>query len=242
MKKFWYTLALLLLVGCEADNLYQELQVMGGAGSGLYPVGTVVTIRAATPPTPELSFFRWRGDTSFLQAVRAPVTTCIIPLRTITLEAEYRALPTFSLLVSGGSGSGRYPAGTAVAIQAEPPVEGLGFTRWTGDTLYLQAPQAASTTLIMASQDLRLEAVFLPSRAVSFSQRILPLVQKNCAFSTCHLDGQVRPTLTNYTQISQNAPAIRRTVLNGSMPFDRKLARYEVELIVRWIDEGAKNN
>lgn len=235
-------LLFILVWSCDSDNLFHTLTVVDGAGSGNYLLGEEVTIQANAAPKAGEAFFKWTGDTAFLQSIRSPKTTCKIPFRDVRVEATYRALPTFSLTVENGIGSGSYIAGTKVQITATPPANDAQFVNWTGDTAFLTQTDTFTTFSIIPARNIRVAAVFRASREISFSRSVLPLFQQNCSTGNCHVRGKVEPVLTTYSEISRQSSNIRRVVLNGSMPFDRRMSGYEVDLIVRWIDAGAKNN
>ncbi len=58
----------------------------------------------------------------------------------------------YRLEVTNGTGSGNYPAGTVVNIQAVAPFLNLTFTNWTGATF--ANPTSATTTVTMGTNDL----------------------------------------------------------------------------------------
>lgn len=235
-------LLVLLLFSCDFENLHHSLTVINGTGSGDYQLSEEVSITAAAPPRAGEAFFQWIGDTTFLQSTRSPTTTCVMPFQDIQIEAVYKQLPTYKLEVVNGSGSGNYIAGTKIQITAATQDEDEQFLRWTGDTLYVAITDTFATFVIMPEANIRVVADFEEIRDISFNRDVSPLIQTSCAKATCHKKGDFNPTLTTYAEISRNAADIRRVVLNGSMPYDRRLSSYEINLIVHWIDAGAKNN
>lgn len=64
------------------------------------------------------------------------------------------------LTISGGSGSGRYPVGVAIPIQAEEPPLGLAFYEWTGDIDAVENSALASTSVVITEAELSLTATF----------------------------------------------------------------------------------
>jgi dienelactone hydrolase len=71
------------------------------------------------------------------------------------------AVPTtFPLQVTGGSGSGAYPASALVHIWADPAPEGSVFDRWTGELEPLIDRYAPHTTLVMPASRVAVRAVF----------------------------------------------------------------------------------
>jgi len=97
-----------------------KLTVANGAGSGVYPVGTVVTITANAPPAGKV-FSKWTGAT--VAGPAAATTTLTMPAAATTVTANYAAA-AYALTVVNGTGSGTYPAGKVVTIVAHPPPAG----------------------------------------------------------------------------------------------------------------------
>jgi hypothetical protein len=63
-------------------------------------------------------------------------------------------------VVTGGSGSGNYAAGTEVSITAAEPAAGKLFDAWTGDVSYVADVKAATTTLTMPNVDVSVTATY----------------------------------------------------------------------------------
>jgi hypothetical protein len=103
------------------------------------------------------------------------------------------------------------------------------------------------------------DPAFVADTSVCYTRDVVPLISSNCTMSGCHdgSDDEAR-ALTSYAGIMQyvrngsnGKPSATRsklyTVLRESgddrMPRDRApLSDAQVELIRRWIDEGARNN
>ena len=121
------------------------LDVVNGTGSGAYPAGKVVKIKANAPPSGQ-SFLDWTGAT--VGNPKASSTTLTMPEENTTVTANYSSpAPTYTLTVVNGTGSGTYAAGKIIAITASTPPSGQSFLDWTGATV--GNPNAASTTLTM---------------------------------------------------------------------------------------------
>jgi mono/diheme cytochrome c family protein len=86
---------------------------------------------------------------------------------------------------------------------------------------------------------------------VTFTKDIAPIFYKNCA--SCHRQGEIAPmSLVTYKEIRPWARAIREKVLTRQMPpwhadpqyghwsNDRRMSQKEIDTIVSWIDNGAK--
>lgn len=71
----------------------------------------------------------------------------------------------YTVTVSGGSGSGSYPAGAIVAINAYFMGEGQAFDRWTSSTagVGFADPNAASTTFTMPAANVAITATYKPA-------------------------------------------------------------------------------
>jgi hypothetical protein len=233
----------LLFVSCDTEKMYHTVVVTNGSGSGYYELGESVAIEADPAPG-EQAFFEWIGDTSLLSATRSPATTFEMPLRDVYLEATYSSLPQYTLTIEGGSGSGKYLAGTIVAIEADPAPEFHVFNGWDGPSQYLAAPQSGSTTVEMPEEDITFTATYLENPdLVSFSAQILPIIEANCNTVGCHSPLDVNEPLTNYEEVKKNLLDVQIMVLNGTMPPPPDvITQSERELILLWIEQGAPDN
>ena len=125
------------------------LTVNNGTGDGSYSSGSRVVV-SADPPGQGRQFEIWDGDTAILDNFTSPTTGAIIPLRDVTITATYSDLPTYTVTVTNGTGSGNYAAGAQVAIVADAPPAGQQFAGWTGDVSFANA-SSPSTTFTMPS-------------------------------------------------------------------------------------------
>ena len=131
------------------------LTVVNGTGSGTYPAGKVVTIVANAPPAGQV-FLNWSGAAVANPA--AATTTLTMPAANTTVTANYTAVPTYTLTVVNGAGSGNYAAGTVVPITANAPPTGQSFVNWTGAAV--ANANAATTTLTMPASNATVTANF----------------------------------------------------------------------------------
>src|ERR1700690_1260314 len=87
------------------------------------------------------------------------------------------------------------------------------------------------------------------SSSVTFSQDVLPILQKNC--QSCHRPGQVAPmSLISYKDARPWAKAIKAAVILRKMPpwfadpkyghfiNDRSLKQSEIDTLAKWVDTG----
>ncbi len=106
---------------------YYSLSVLNGTGSGSYAAGTVVTIKAGTPP-PGLLFDQWIGVPVTMPM--APTTTLIMPSANATVRASFKsaATPSWELWAdrSNGLANGGSPT---LAINAQHEIF---YTFWNG--------------------------------------------------------------------------------------------------------------
>ncbi|MBW8782885.1 MAG: hypothetical protein JF599_13500, partial [Verrucomicrobia bacterium] len=139
------------------------LNVNSGSGSGAYTAGTVVPVNANAAPSGS-QFSAWTGDTVNLANASAASTNLTMPNAAATLTATYTvtpiSIPTWTLSVSHGTGSGSYTSGSTVSVVADTPPFGSQFAGWTGDTSGLANPLAASTTLVMPNAAAALTATY----------------------------------------------------------------------------------
>lgn len=96
----------------------------------------------------------------------------------------------------------------------------------------------------------------LPPGVVCFQREVLPIIQSNCATTGCHVAPETheRPSLTTYSEIlkwvrpsqpSESDLYKKITIIN---PRDRmpptpaeRLTDAQIDVIKRWIEQGAKN-
>jgi len=132
------------------------LTVENGTGGGEYFEGQEVTIEADTPADGKI-FDKWTGATDNVDDANASTATVTMPGEAITLTATYADIPTYTLTVENGSGSGDYEEGVIVDITADVP-EGSTFDGWTGDTDYVDDVNAAATTITMPASNITVTA------------------------------------------------------------------------------------
>ncbi len=153
-----------------------NLTVNNGSGSGNYVEGMVVDVMADAPSSGQ-EFLMWTGDIIGLTDVNSASTSFTVATSDASITATYQdiVIPTFTLAVNGGSGSGDYEAGTSVNISANAAPNGQVFDMWTGDIAALTDPSAASTSLTMPSSAVSVSATYKDEDV----QTITPLVNVN---------------------------------------------------------------
>lgn len=71
------------------ENGFHTLTVGSGNGDGQYKEGTVITIKADTPPG-NMEFDAWTGDVETIADIDSPTTSLTMPSKNIIVEAIYR--------------------------------------------------------------------------------------------------------------------------------------------------------
>lgn len=143
-----------------------DLLVINGSGGGRFPAGANTTIEPEAPAY-GLAFSHWTGD---IEGLTTPPTTSQaavqIPETDIVLTAVYRAAPTYTLTVNGGSGDGIYFAGhDQIDITAEAQTPNQVFSHWSGDTVFLTNTNNRSTDVFVPNgsvvSSVTIEAIFV---------------------------------------------------------------------------------
>ena len=150
--------------------------VSGGTGSGSYEQGAAVSITAGTPPSGQ-RFANWTTTSAGVTFGDAnnPSTSFAMPANEVTVTANFEAIPTYEVTVSGGTdltGGSHYIAGTTVVITADTPPSGQRFLNWTATpaVTFINA-NSATTTFSMPANDVTVTANFenIPTYNVAVS-------------------------------------------------------------------------
>jgi mono/diheme cytochrome c family protein len=109
---------------------------------------------------------------------------------------------------------------------------------------------AAAWFLVAASGAIAAAEPTLPDAKITFNRHIAPLVFERCA--GCHHPGEVAPfSLLTYRDVQKRAQQIVQVTRDRYMPpwksveghgrflDERRLARDEIELLARWVEQGA---
>jgi hypothetical protein len=148
-----------LLGACKKENLYHDLKVQDGSGSGSYELGAMIEIEAHTADSGYV-FSHWSGDSTEVAKVDSPSVSLFMPLKDVFLKAEYKSVPFYQAVIVNGTGSGLYAAGTSVDISARPAHPDSGFHEWQGDIEYLSYVKAPSASLTMPPRSIKLKATY----------------------------------------------------------------------------------
>jgi hypothetical protein len=76
---------------------------------------------------------------------------------------------------------------------------------------------------------------------VSLVDDVMPIINVNCAISGCHLDTR-SPLMSSRERVIAASGRIKIQLEAGNMPPTGELPPNDVEVILKWIGEGAKDN
>lgn len=114
---------------------------------------TAVTVQACSGATTQLWSFS--GTTPLALSGTAAATPT-----TVTKTPTPPAATLYALTVMGGTGTGSYTSGTAVAIVADAAPSGSVFAGWTGTTAFLANASSANTTFTMSAASATVTATY----------------------------------------------------------------------------------
>jgi len=147
------------------------LTVNGGSGDGQYSQGLVVDV-SADPGSSGMVFDEWIGDTAYVAAVDRGQTTITMPGMPMSITATYKPIPTCTLTVNSGSGSGQYEQFTVIPIVAFAAPSGHVFCAWSGDVAGIADPGALSTTITMPGTHTTITATYFVPRVLTVNSGI----------------------------------------------------------------------
>jgi hypothetical protein len=78
--------------------------------------------------------------------------------------------------------------------------------------------------------------------ATSWTNDILPIMEKNCAISGCHNGVSRSNDFRQYASVKMHAKDVKSKTRDRSMPFDGSLTQNQIDLIACWVDDGAPQN
>jgi hypothetical protein len=77
--------------------------------------------------------------------------------------------PTYTLVVTNGTGDGSYTIGQTITIKANAPMSGKVFDRWTGDIEYIASVTSATTTVTIPEKSITLIATYKDKTAATYA-------------------------------------------------------------------------
>lgn len=145
-----------LIAVFEGAVLFNLVVGEGTGGSNDLPAGRFL-ITANAPP-PGMRFAAWTGDVAALDDPLSASTYVTITDANVSVTATFEPIPSFSVVVEGGTGSGTYYEGDLVTITAEVPANHQ-FVNWTGDVTFGNAT-FITTTFVMPGNSVTVTANF----------------------------------------------------------------------------------
>jgi hypothetical protein len=139
---------------------------------------------------------------------------------------------TVSLTPSGGTAPYTYRFGNSVVFADSPEFNGIAPGNYIV-TVKDAEGCTAGTSVTVGRGD----------TGISWSGEIQSIINTNCAITNCH-NGSRSPNLSTLTGVQNNRNQIRIVVNNRTMPPASRpdLSGEQIQKIVCWIDDGAKNN
>lgn len=139
-----------------------NLTVIDGQGSGPYKQGTDISI-IANEAEDGYRFLTWVGDTEQIENIWASTSRVLKISKDTKVTATYYVPENpdrYLLTVNQGWGGGKHPAGSIVNIQADYPLEGYEFWKWTGDIATITDIRAEKTTMVMPAYATTITATY----------------------------------------------------------------------------------
>jgi hypothetical protein len=169
---------------------------------------------------------------------------CTASLHNITiLAADFSFTTTFEANTSCLGGNGTV---TIDVTSTNPPYsfkEGNG--DFTADNFFSGLSTGNHTFSVKDNNDCMVTlSVTIPqgTTGTSWTNDILPIMEKNCAISGCHNGVSRSNNFREYTSAKANAKTIKSKTRDRSMPFDGSLTQNQIDLIACWVDDGAPQN
>lgn len=154
-------------VDANGNKLY-KLTVTNGEGSGYYPAGKTVTIKAGNAPK-GTTFAYWScSDEDLIFDDRTDwITTLTMISSDVTVICNFTG--QYTLEVEYGSGSGSYPAGAKVAISAVEAPQGRKFASWVTKTngLNIENSKKETTVITMPASHAKITATYMDTGSIS---------------------------------------------------------------------------
>lgn len=161
-------------VDASGNKLY-KLTVTNGEGSGYYPAGKTVTIKAGNAPGGS-TFAYWSCSNQDLifEDQTDWITTLTMVGADVTVVCNFTG--QYTLEVEYGSGSGSYPAGAKVAISAVEAPQGRKFASWVTSTngLNIENSQKESTIITMPESNAKITATYKDTGSISGNSTSTP--------------------------------------------------------------------
>jgi len=151
----------------DGNKLY-KLTVTNGEGSGYYPAGKTVTIKAGNAPKGStFAYWSCSKDDLIFEDSTDWITTLTMIASDVTVICNFTG--QYTLEVEYGSGSGSYPAGAKVAISAVEAPQGRRFASWVSKTsgLNIENSRKESTVITMPASNAKVTATYMDTGSIS---------------------------------------------------------------------------
>ena len=154
-------------VDATGNKLY-KLTVTNGEGSGYYPAGKTVTIKAGNAPGgTTFAYWSCANEDLIFEDRTDWITTLTMIGSDVTVICNFTG--QYTLEVEYGSGSGSYPAGAKVAISAVEAPQGRKFASWVTKTsgLNIENSRKESTIITMPASNAKITATYMDTGSIS---------------------------------------------------------------------------
>ena len=154
-------------VDANGNKLY-KLTVTNGEGSGYYPAGKTVTIKAGNAPGgTTFAYWSCSNEDLIFNDSTDWITTLTMIGSDVTVICNFTG--QYTLEVEYGSGSGSYPAGAKVAISAVEAPQGRKFASWVTKTsgLNIENSRKESTIITMPASHAKVTATYMDTGSIS---------------------------------------------------------------------------
>jgi len=136
-----------------------KVTVEKGSGSGVYKPGDIVSIAPdKSYEQGDFVFYKWEGNIEYLSTPFKGPQTFRVLLDDLHFEAMFKEL--FDVVVTKGTGSGKYALEDVVTITANTAQAGYHFKNWGGDAFLLSDATKSTQSFSMPGNDVSLSAVF----------------------------------------------------------------------------------
>jgi len=223
---------------CGLDNGSFELNISGGsapyqfsiASSGFQTIQGGINVIEEVPSGSHVVTVRDGQNCSILTNVNIPITNNLTISTQLQAAGCETANGTITINASGGSEPYNYSLDGG-AVQSGNSFTDLEVGDYTAFVTDADGCETSVTVSVLSG--------------VSYNNQIVPIINANCAKSTCH-DGSnaSAPNWTNLTTVQANAENIKTRAIDGTMPpaGNDPLQPEEVQAIACWVDDGALDN
>ena len=164
---------------CEVTANYRlirpshTLTVLNGSGSGTYREGT--TIKCYGDQAPDTYEFAYWTEGDEIISYSNPISITM-GTEDRTIQANYKPIPYFNVLVTNGTGTGVYPRNSSPQIVMNPAPDGMKFLQWeviVGDDNDVTEPRAEHTTIRNLTHDVAVQATYyIPNPDIQYTLTI----------------------------------------------------------------------